>query len=248
MSRIEPGAIIRDAWGIYTEQAAVLLPVAFALYGISAMIAYGGAGVLGSLLTLIIQIFYQGMVVQLVRDVQDGRRDSSSIELLQSVMPVAGPLLAVAVLSGIAIGIGFVLLIAPGLFLLTIWAVVAPVVVVERPGVFAAFGRSHALVRGNGWPVCTTILIIFLISFVLSAIVLVAASGLGPAGVYGLSWIVESLTAPLAALISSVLYFALVGRNTVRSSDPFGAPEPPLVAPEAPEGTAGSRSVPPPGY
>jgi hypothetical protein len=68
--------------------------------------------------------------------------------LLQSVEPVFWPLVAVSILLGIGVGIGFVLPIIPGLMLLVIWSVVAPVTVLERVGVLAAFGRSGELVRG----------------------------------------------------------------------------------------------------
>ena len=55
------------------------------------------------------------------------------------------------------------LLIVPGLFLLTIWAVTAPAIVVERRGAIEAFGRSHELVRGEGWTVFGAIVVAFLI-------------------------------------------------------------------------------------
>ena len=56
------------------------------------------------------------------------------------------------ILAGIAIGIGLLfLLFAPGLFLLTIWAVLAPVIVIERVGAIESFGRSRGLVRGERW-------------------------------------------------------------------------------------------------
>jgi hypothetical protein len=67
---------------------------------------------------------------------------------VQSVEPVFWPLVAVSILFGIGVGIGFVLPIIPGLMLLVIWSVVAPVTVLERVGVLAAFGRSGELVRG----------------------------------------------------------------------------------------------------
>ena len=63
---------------------------------------------------------------------------------------------------GLGILVGFILLIVPGLFLLTIWAVVAPVTVLERPGIFAAFGRSRELVRGHGWTVFGALVLVFL--------------------------------------------------------------------------------------
>ena len=53
------------------------------------------------------------------------------------------PLLVAGLLAGICIALGFVLLIVPGLVLLTIWAVIAPVIVIERTGALEAFGRSR---------------------------------------------------------------------------------------------------------
>ena len=58
-------------------------------------------------------------------------------------------LIVVGILAGIAIAIGFVLLIIPGLFLITIWSVIVPVIVIERTGVFDSFGRSRELVKGQ---------------------------------------------------------------------------------------------------
>ena len=80
------------------------------------------------------------------------------------------PLIGAGILAGIGIAIGLILLIVPGLFLLTIWAVIAPVIVIERTGVFGSFGRSQQLVKGNGWQVFGVILIIFLGTLIVSAI------------------------------------------------------------------------------
>ena len=63
---------------------------------------------------------YQGMVVALVNDVQDGRRDYTVGELFRAVTPVLLPLIVAGFLAGIGIGIGLILLIIPGLILLTI--------------------------------------------------------------------------------------------------------------------------------
>ena len=90
------------------------------------------------------------------------------------------PLFAVSLLAGLGIAVGFVLFIVPGLFLMTIWAAVAPVVVLERPGVFAAFGRSRELVRGHGWTVLGALALVFLI--VLAAGVVAGIVGWRSAG------------------------------------------------------------------
>ena len=156
-----------------------------------------------------LSILYQGMVVQLVQDVQDGRRDHSVGGLLRSVEPVFWPLLAVSLLFGLGVGIGFVLLIVPGLILTVIWSVVAPVTVLERPGVFAAFSRSQELVRGNGWNVFGVIVVVFLAVAVVSIAAGVLAAGLGSVGRALVQWAVNSALAPITALSASVLYFAL---------------------------------------
>jgi hypothetical protein len=115
----------------------------------------------------------------------------------------------VSLLFGIGVGIGFVLLIVPGLILTVIWSVVAPVTVLERPGVFAAFGRSQELVRGNGWNVFGVIVIVFLLVAVVSIAAGLIAAGLGSVGRALVQWAVNSALAPITALSASVLYFAL---------------------------------------
>ncbi len=126
------------------------------------MVAFG-VGVVAATL-------YQGMVVSLVRDVQDGRRDSSVGQLIEETWPVVLPLIGAGILAGIGIAIGLVILIVPGLILLTIWSVIAPVIVVERSGAIDAFGRSRALVKGNGWQVFGVIVVVFLITVIASIV------------------------------------------------------------------------------
>jgi hypothetical protein len=142
------------------------------------------------------------------------------------------PLLAVAILFGLGVGIGFILLIVPGVFLLTIWSVAAPVTVIERPGVLRAFGRSRELVRGYGWPVLGVIVLVFLVSIAVSIVAGLIATPLGDGGRTAVQWIVNTLLAPLAALTSAVLYFTLLEvRDETRAgaTDRMNAPEDPLA-------------------
>jgi hypothetical protein len=210
--KIKPGEVIGSAIEIYREQAGVLLPAAIAVFAIVALarlVLTGGAATLVSLVALVIGTFYQGMVVELVRDIQDGRRDSSIEQLFRGVAPIVLPLIGLSILLGIGVGIGLILIIVPGLFLLTIWSVAAPSLVIERKGVFAAFGRSRELVRGHGWQVFGVILVVFALSIVISIIAAILASGLGTVGVAIAQWILDILLAPFTALIGAVLYFSL---------------------------------------
>ena len=212
--QLSPGDVIGRAFTIYRDQIGVLLPAALVVFAVDALARWvfdrGLLALVSAVISLVLATLYVGMVVQLVRDVQDGRRDNTVGELFGSVSPVLLPLIAVSILAGLGIGIGFVLLIVPGLVLLTFWSVVAPVVVIERPGVFGAFGRSRELVRGYGWPVFGTVVLVFLLVVAASIAAALIGLVLGDVGRAVLGWIFDALTQPVAALTASVLYFTLL--------------------------------------
>ncbi|HEY6761425.1 MAG TPA: hypothetical protein VI318_18135 [Baekduia sp.] len=226
---LDPGAVIARAIEIYRENFGVLVPAAAALFAVQLVLAIvlgGSLGVIVSLVSLVLGTFYQGMVVELVRDVQDGRLDSSIGQLFASVGPVLLTLIGAAILVGAATAIGFVLLIVPGLYVMTIFAVTAPVVVVERANVFGALSRSRALVRGNGWSVFAVVLIVVIGLAIVSALASIATSGLGDTASAVVAWAVTVVTQPLSAVTAAVLYFALRERagETPVSSGAAGEP------------------------
>jgi hypothetical protein len=231
--RLEVGTVIRRVFDIYVDQAPVLLPasaVVFVITGIiaSLLVAAGnGLAIIAFLISFVAGALFTGMIVELVADVQDGRRDHSAGQLLKAIGPVFNQLIVVAIIAAIAIGVGFTLIIVPGLILMTIWAVVAPVVVLERPGVFAAFGRSRELVRGNGWQTFGVVLLLsLLVQLIAVAIDASAESASTGVGIV-VRVIVGVLVGPVSALAAAVLYFELrrlhggtVGGSSVVSSDP----------------------------
>jgi hypothetical protein len=263
-AQLDIGRVIRRVFETYGSQASVLLPVALAIFVLEGILT----GVLVSisvalvLVALVVQVIattlYQGMVVQLVADVQDGRRDTSVGDLFRSVGDAVLPLIGAGLLAGLGIALGFVLLIVPGLFLLTIWAVVAPVVVLERPGVVAALGRSRELVRGHGWQVFGVILLFFLILIVASAILGAIGAAFGDAGRVVADIVGSVLAAPLVALAAAVLYFelrALKGETGVperavglhpAAGQAGPGPQPASEMPGAPPGPGAGPEAPPP--
>jgi hypothetical protein len=209
---ISPTSVVSRIWELYKDQFAVLIGTAIGLYALQFVIYLilgGSASFALAILFWALSILYQGMVVKLVQDVQDGRRDDSIGDLVRSVEPVFWPLVAVSILFGVGVGIGFIFLIVPGLILMVIWSVVAPVTVLERPSVFNAFGRSRELVRGNGWNVFGVIVLVFLAVVVVSVAAGIAAASLGSVGRALVQWAVNAALAPVTALSASVLYFEL---------------------------------------
>jgi hypothetical protein len=223
---ISPSSVVAQIWKIYRDQFGVLIGTALILYAVEFVVSVlvrGSAGISLAILFWALSILYQGIVVRLVQDVQDGRRDNSIGDLIRSVEPVFWPLVAASILFGLGVAIGFLLLIIPGLILIVIWSVVAPVIVLERPGVFRAFGRSRDLVRGNGWNVFGVIVIVFLGVVVVSVAAGLIADSLGSVGRALVQWAVNAALAPVTALSASVLYFALRGQHGESGTPPVTA-------------------------
>jgi hypothetical protein len=231
---IEPGRVIGEAFETYRSQAGPLLGGALIVIGVAGVVegllSVSGSvvlGILGALVGLAATFLYTGYVVKLVQDVRDGRRDFSVGELFSHATPYVGTLILNGILAGIAIVIGFILIIVPGLILITIWAVISPSIVVEDKGVMEAFGRSRELVRGQGWQVFGAIVLAFLIVIAVGIVFSILGAAIGDAGLVILRAIGNVITAPVAALVSSILFFDLGGGAGVATG-----PQPP--APEAP--------------
>jgi predicted outer membrane lipoprotein len=251
--KLDLGKVLERVWETYRDQFGLLIPAALVVYipvAIVNGIILSAAGVLGALLAAAVGIvatfWFQGMVVEAARDIMDGRRDHTVGSLFQSVAPVIGMLIGAGLLAGIAIFFGFILLIVPGLFLLTIFAVVAPVVVLERPGVSAALSRSRELVRGHGWQVFLVILVLFFLQIVLGGIVgaifVGIADNLVGRGIADL--IVRVFVSPLSALAAAIMYFEL---KRLHGEPVLGGGAPTEAAPTAPAPSQPPPGAPPPG-
>lgn len=216
---IEVGRVISDAFGIYSANLGVLMMTSVAVaivFGIVVGLLNDAGGAFMQILAWIVQLIgtalYTGFVVRLVQDVRDGRRDMTVGELFAAASPAIGSLIVWSILSGVAIGIGFLLLIIPGLILMTIWAVGAPAIVAEDVGPLEAFGRSYELVRGQAWTVFGVLVVVFLIMFVASLIAAIIGAAIGGvAGAIIVGIIVLALFMPVSALVASTLFFDLGG-------------------------------------
>ena len=244
-AKLDTARVFERIFSFYGSQFTLLIPAALVLFipvAIVVALLLSGGGALALLLSVavsaIASYWYQGMVVEATRDILDGRRDHTLGSLFRSATPFIGPLVAVGILAGIAIAIGFVLLIVPGLILLTIWAVIVPAIVIERIGVFDSFGRSRELVRGNGWGVFGVIIVLFLLNIVLSGIVNAIVGGASDdsfAGYAIAELVVSVLVVPISGIAATVLYMELRRvRGDPLPEEAGGQPAAPLPPQQAP--------------
>src|SRR5450755_2556524 len=169
--------VFGEAWRMYRAHALHLIVIAFVIYLAAAVLdgiisLAGGLIVafLGTIITLLAGFLVQAALVKAVQDIRDGRVDLSWSETVKAATPSLLPVTVAGILAGIAITIGLIILIVPGLYLITIWAVIVPVIVIERSGALASFGRSQQLVRGRGWHVFGTLVLVFVILLVVDIV------------------------------------------------------------------------------
>jgi hypothetical protein len=239
---VQPGAIIQEAWELYKAHWRHLLPFALVVYvilGLVTLLLVAALGWFGAVLGWVVGIvglfWLQGALVEAVADVRDGRADMSMGETFRHAQEHIGPLAVAGILAGLAIGVGLLLFIVPGLYLLTIWSVLIPVIVLEGRGVMEAFGRSRELVRGNGWNVFGVIALSVLI-LIGAAIVLALLLFWLPGwfGAFLRSVISNTITAPFVALALTVLYYRLVELKEAPAAAPAPAGAEPAVEPPPP--------------
>ncbi len=218
------GAVLDEAWTLFTRfflRFFVLALVVFAVVNllfaliVEAISSDNGGrafwlAILGLATAVIGTTWLQGAFVYAVRDARDGSFDATLGEVFSRVSPSILPLLVAGLLAGLGIAAGLVLLIIPGLFLMTIWAVIAPVIVLEKRPPFAAFGRSRELVRGHGWTVFAIVIITGLLTGIAGSILQAAFSFL-PRFLEILvgGTIAQAIVAPFGAIALAITYFRL---------------------------------------
>jgi len=204
---------------MYKTFAKHLLAIAFVIYLVAAVItallalAGGTVGILlGTLVSVIAAFVLQATLVKAVQDIRDGQADMSIGQTVSSALPYLAPVAGASILAGIAITIGLLLIIVPGLFLITIWAVIVPVIIIEQSGALASFGRSRALVRGHGWHVFGTLVLVYIIMLVVNIVLGLIFSALPHVLGDGLSSVISgTLISPFLALVVTLVYYRLVG-------------------------------------
>lgn len=127
------------------------------------------------------------------------------------------PLVALAIVSGILLTIGYILFVVPGIFLTVAWCAAFTILMYEGTGPMHALRRSWDLVKGHWWRTFGALLIgvviVFGISFLVGLILGGAASSSSLDVVLVLSGISRAVAAilayPLVAAIAVVLYVNL---------------------------------------
>jgi hypothetical protein len=213
--------VLSEAWALYKRYASHFLPIALAIYLVIAIVtallslALGVVGgLIGSLISLFGTFLLQAALVKAVQDVRDGRVDLDLRETVNAALPFVGTVAIASILAIIGIVIGFVLIIVPGLILLTFWSLIVPEIVIGGAGWSESFGRSWRIIKGYAWNAFAVYVVVFLILIVGEFVIELILSALPYAARGFISdVVVGTLVAPFIATVVTLVYFRLTAAH-----------------------------------
>ncbi len=132
-----------------------------------------------------------------------------------------GSVILISILVGLAVGVGLIFLIIPGIIFAVKFSVSIPALVVEDRRGTDAMSRSWNITKGFFWHVLGVWILAFLVQMVVALV-------LGTIGrIFGDFWIVQwifsaaaqIITAPFSALVTVLLYIDLRARSEALSGE-----------------------------
>jgi hypothetical protein len=259
---MDVGRVLKDGWSLFVKDigpiiVAALVPwlVLFVVGLIGWLVVFlpivvtsndnnvsGVGAAIGALVFGVILIvaaavtipFYMAIIKMVLRRVREGR--PAQMGDITACFDQFGTLLVAAIVVGILVAIGFLLFIIPGVYLLTIWVFVFPLIVDRRMGLGEAMRQSRAMVNGVGfWMVFLNLLVI--------GVIVALVSNIPVAGILAVAWELTAVTAMylIAAGEGALLPSAFAGPSAVwqggQTGAPYAAPYgPPPGAPYGPGG------------
>jgi flagellar biosynthesis protein FlhB len=145
---------------------------------------------------IVVSSFVQAAITRATVSASEGRKATFG-ECLSAALRVVLPLVAMAILSGLAIMVGMFLLLIPGIILFLMWSVASPAMVIERGGIIGSLSRSAELTKGSRWKILAMFLVLMIAYWLLSLLIgVVGLTAYRPSTVAGLT---------IANLIGSII-------------------------------------------
>jgi uncharacterized membrane protein len=171
------------------------------------------AYLVGTLVTALSSYLLQAAIVRSSILELSGRGADVGGSLVQALKLLL-PMIGLTIISSLAVGLGMLLLIVPGIIIYIMLILSVPVLVEERRGVFGSMSRSADLTKGSRWRIFGLLVLFVLFYFIVSAIVgalSMVALGLSDLTVVSAAFaaLVSALTALLVAAMLAALYVEL---------------------------------------
>jgi uncharacterized membrane protein len=173
------------------------------------MADYSAISIGFGLVSYILSLLLQASLVRATIEDLNGKQPSFG-DCIAKAISLFLPTFAIALLVGLGVGLGFLLLIVPGIMLALRWSVAVPALVQERLGVFGSMARSRDLTKGSRWALFG-LFVILLVASIAIELALGTASALFGGGVPGavVDALVTSVTSMVMSIAAAVSYVEL---------------------------------------
>ena len=212
--------VLGETWQEYQRHAARLLPLA-AAGTVAAILASElvrlASGRFNPLVALLLELPAAWLMIKLA----DFLLQAVTVRIIHERRSLGGPpparlreclgeITSVWLVTSFAVLGGALLLVIPGIYLIVMWSVCVPVIVIERAGPLAALGRSRELIRGHGWAVFGRLVALSLMEGVASTVLRAVFSWLPAAWQLVLeNGVLYILFIPASAVLSTLIYHRL---------------------------------------
>jgi hypothetical protein len=190
-------AIPQGFWGVtqvrlMTTDGVDFGPVNFLTWGV------------GWIVSLVCSVMMQGVATHAAVSDLQGRKATFQ-QCLGVAFRTLLPLIGLGILVGLGVMAGIILLIVPGIILMLMWSVAAPVLIAERKGVLASMGRSRDLSRNNRGMILLLFVIYVVVSWVFGMVFGLFSAGAMAASQVDFLFLQAVILSPIAAALLSIL-------------------------------------------
>lgn len=166
-----------------------------------------------SLLSTFISFSLYGLTTAIILHATFQHMSGRPVRLGQSVgrgLARTLPLVVLTFLAGLGVGLGFLLLIVPGLYLATRWYVAVAACVVENLGPLRSMARSRDLTKGFRWKVFALMILFYILSIGGSQLMAFAGQATFDLGGQIIAVVVwQGLSGAFGAALLTVAYYYL---------------------------------------
>jgi len=220
---VQISEVLGEAFALYRRlfrRSVVVAGLIFAVVALAqALAARSGTAIalfVSLLLSLVGGLLVQGALVEVVRDLREGRPPAPVNDTYDRTRGRLGTLVGASIAYGFGVLFGFVLLVIPGLIAIARWSLIVPLVMIEKLGWRDAFRRSSELVRGQTGRVLALVVIADIIVAVVSSFFTFLP---GFVGAWVGGTVAGAIAVPLEAYVLTILYYRLSERERAQVQD-----------------------------
>ena len=166
-----------------------------------------------ALISMVVYLICGGMVVKFASDVIETGKGSVQQSFDETIARFPS-LIAVSLVTSLLTGVGFILLIAPGVILAIIFSLTIPVVMIERRGALESLGRSQRLVEGHWKKTFALLLMVGALIGAVGLLTVIFSRPPSPLAIV-LGTVIGSVVDPLYFIAITVLYHSMIAREQV---------------------------------